>query len=471
MTITVGPPGGGRGADPRRDQAVDAVGAAVGEEAHVGVGARQERLLVADRHARRGVDELAVGVGGAERRVQARLGRLARAQSSSAAIAAAAASAAPSQRVGPAVGRPARRAGSASDAASAAGSARTIAPAIRVGSFQPCAGSTTSWRASSSVGEPLAQRLAGRHVAEAQDQVGRERVRARAGDRLVGRDDQPRSCGPRRSCEVGSARIGKPVAAARPAISRRGAGSACARRRSGPGATPPTRSASASTSGRRGRRRRRRHRGQRPVARGPRAPASSVAVTSSGRGSGPSGSRQGTFRWTGPGRGSPAAVQKARQATERKCRRPGVVGVVGADLAEPAHRRRRRASSWSIVCPAPIPRSSGGRSAVSTISGTADSSASQTAGWRLAAAVPEVQRIATGVPGRLRGAEREEAAAALVDDHVRLDRRLAPERQRERGRARARGDHRVAHPAAGELLGHRRGERGVAVGRVHRRER
>jgi hypothetical protein len=54
--------------------------------------------------------------------------------------------------------------------------------------------------------------------------------------------------------------------------------------------------------------------------------------------------------------------------------------------------------SWSIVCPAPISRSSGGRSAVSTSSGTAASSASQTAGWRFAAAVPEVHSTATGVP-------------------------------------------------------------------------
>ena len=53
---------------------------------------------------------------------------------------------------------------------------------------------------------------------------------------------------------------------------------------------------------------------------------------------------------------------------------------------------------WSIVCPAPIPRSSGGRSAVSTISGTAASSASATAGCRFAAAVPEVQRTTAGLP-------------------------------------------------------------------------
>ena len=35
---------------------------------------------------------------------------------------------------------------------------------------------------------------------------------------------------------------------------------------------------------------------------------------------------------------------------------------------------------------APVPRSSGGRSAVSSSSGTPDSSASITAGWKLAAA-------------------------------------------------------------------------------------
>ena len=52
--------------------------------------------------------------------------------------------------------------------------------------------------------------------------------------------------------------------------------------------------------------------------------------------------------------------------------------------------------NWSIVCPAPIPRSSGGRSAVRAIRGIADSSASQIAGWKLAAAVPDVQSVATG---------------------------------------------------------------------------
>ena len=53
---------------------------------------------------------------------------------------------------------------------------------------------------------------------------------------------------------------------------------------------------------------------------------------------------------------------------------------------------------WSIAWPAPTSRSSGGRSALSTISGTRASHASTTAGCRLAAAVPEVQVIATGRP-------------------------------------------------------------------------
>src|SRR3954454_15193611 len=43
-------------------------------------------------------------------------------------------------------------------------------------------------------------------------------------------------------------------------------------------------------------------------------------------------------------------------------------------------------------------RNSGGRSAVSTISGTPASSASTTAGWRLAAAEPDVQSTAAGLP-------------------------------------------------------------------------
>ena len=61
-------------------------------------------------------------------------------------------------------------------------------------------------------------------------------------------------------------------------------------------------------------------------------------------------------------------------------------------------------------------------------------------------------------------AEGEEAGAALVEDHAHLDLRLSPEGDRQGGRARAGGERRPADAAASQLLGHRGGEGGVAVG-------
>ena len=108
-------------------------------------GGRQEGLLVADRHARGGVDEVAVAMRGAERELQARLGdrpvagELGR------------------DRLAPRRRRPGARARAysrsprstraAQPAASSVGSARRIAAARRVGSFQPPCGSTTIWSA------------------------------------------------------------------------------------------------------------------------------------------------------------------------------------------------------------------------------------------------------------------------------------------------------------------------------------
>src|SRR3954452_18625148 len=51
-----------------------------------------------------------------------------------------------------------------------------------------------------------------------------------------------------------------------------------------------------------------------------------------------------------------------------------------------------------MACPAPTSRSSGGRSAVRTRSGTPASCASMTAGRKFAAAVPDVQVMTTGSP-------------------------------------------------------------------------
>ena len=192
----------------------------------------------------------------------------------------------------------------------------------------------------------------------------------------------------------------------------------------------------------------------------------SVAVTAPSTASGASGSRQGTFRCTGPGRTSPRAAARARQATERKCSSPSS-SAAWVPTSQNQRTEEPKSLIWSIVCPAPIPRSSGGRSALSTSSGSAGlvglDHRRVVVGRRRARGAQQRHRLAA----RLRRAEREEAGGALVEDHAHLDLRLAPERQRERGRARAGGDHRPPQAATGELLDEGRGECGVGVGRVH----
>ncbi len=72
----------------------------------------------------------------------------------------------------------------------------------------------------------------------------------------------------------------------------------------------------------------------------------------------------------------------------------------GCASGTPTSQNQRTASPysliWSMAWLAPVPRSSGGRSAVSISKGTQDSPASITAGWKLAAAVPDVQSTPTG---------------------------------------------------------------------------
>ena len=97
-----------------------------------------------------------------------------------------------------------------------------------------------------------------------------------------------------------------------------------------------------------------------------------------------------------------------------------------------------------MVCPAPVSRSSGGRSAVQTINGTRAWCASSTAGWKFAAAVPDVQSDDRGPARRLRQPEREERRRPLVEVHVHADPVVAGERERERGRARPGCEARVA---------------------------
>jgi len=88
--------------------------------------------------------------------------------------------------------------------------------------------------------------------------------------------------------------------------------------------------------------------------------------------------------------------------------------LVHADLDD--HLAARQNVQLVDACPAPLSRSSAGRSAVSTSSGTRASCASITA-QQLRGAVPDVQRPRRAARG-LRKAEREEPRTALVDVRV-----------------------------------------------------
>ena len=114
----------------------------------------------------------------------------------------------------------------------------------------------------------------------------------------------------------------------------------------------------------------------------------------SGPGSPTSGSRKGRLRWTGPGR-SPVASATARAPSERHVVAIATSGTPGSWNQRTAVVKRR---SWSIVCGAPTSRSSGGRSAVQTRSGTSAWWASTTAGCSSAAAVPLLHTSTAGRP-------------------------------------------------------------------------
>ena len=86
--------------------------------------------------------------------------------------------------------------------------------------------------------------------------------------------------------------------------------------------------------------------------------------------------------------------------------RPTVVRA-STEMSSPYATDRPYKATWSIVWLAPTPRSSGGRSAVSTSRRHPRDSASTTAGCRLAAAVPDVAHDGHGrpdaLPARARG--------------------------------------------------------------------
>ncbi len=117
-----------------------------------------------------------------------------------------------------------------------------------------------------------------------------------------------------------------------------------------------------------------------------------------------SGSRIGTFRCTGPAAADPAPRAAVTAATAAAVRAavcsPAPVGSVRSGTGRSRDHRTwsPKIPGWRVVWLAPMPRNSGGLSAVSSTMGTPPWSASRTAGRRFATAVPDVQITAAGKP-------------------------------------------------------------------------
>jgi hypothetical protein len=131
------------------------------------------------------------------------------------------------------------------------------------------------------------------------------------------------------------------------------------------------------------------------------------------------------------------------------------------------HRGARpKMPTWSMAWFAPVCRSSGGRSAVSSSSGTSPVSASTTAGCRLATADPLVTTTGAGRPwpgrARARGSRRSARRSPRAGGSG--GRRAGPSPAPSTASP---GQHRVGDPAAGELVDQHQREGVGGVGGVH----
>ena len=124
-----------------------------------------------------------------------------------------------------------------------------------------------------------------------------------------------------------------------------------------------------------------------------------------------------------------------------------------------------------MVWGAPTSRSSGGRSAVQTMSGTPARSASTTAAWSSAAAVPLVVTTRAGPAGGQPDPEGGEPGGPLVQTDVDGMRRVRGQGDDQRRRPRARAHHGVGHAAPDPLVDQGGGEGGLEVGVAGRRRR
>ena len=158
--------------------------------------------------------------------------------------------------------------------------------------------------------------------------------------------------------------------------------------------------------------------------------APSGRPSGSGPGSPTRGSRNGRFRWTGPGQAS--GVGDGARPIERHASRMASSGAPGSRYQRTATPYRR---VWSIVCGAATPCSSPGRSAVHTTSGTSAWLASTTAPWKCVAAVPLVHKSTAGRPVARPRPRAKKRGGTLVVVYVQPE--LGSGRQRKSKRRRA----------------------------------
>ena len=131
-----------------------------------------------------------------------------------------------------------------------------------------------------------------------------------------------------------------------------------------------------------------------------------------------SGSSNGKFTCTGPGRG-PSAACTARRAQSPNSRSDVPSARTGRSVAQ--RTSERNMPTWSIVWSAPRSRSRGGRSVVQITRGMRERLASATAGAKFDAAVPEVHTTATGRPVALanpRAKKDEERSSRCNHDFI-----------------------------------------------------
>ena len=165
-----------------------------------------------------------------------------------------------------------------------------------------------------------------------------------------------------------------------------------------------------------------------------------------------------------PGLAAGGGERPAGDRTEVE--QPFVIGLVRADLAEPAHRgpvdlhlvdRLPGADPAQLRRPVGGQRDQWNRGLVGLADRGVEVCCCRAGG------AEHRHRCAR----RLRRPEREVRRGALIDDHGHVDLRLAPERHRQRGGAGAGGNDRLTQPAARQLLDEGGGQGGIAVRRVH----